>query len=324
MRSRGADSAISRSDSFVFEVSPEPLARPVLELVDEGEDPLGTRRHPARSLDPEARRAARGAAGVERRSPHRVVVASRYRILEPLGRGGMGIVYKVEHTRIGKLLAMKLLTGELSRNPEVVRRFKHEALTVSRLSQPEHGAGLRLRRVGRAHVPGDGARRAARTLGRTLRAHGPMPCSRLGKTVIQVVQLARRGAREGHRPPRRQAREHHARRRRRRRRPTSPRCSTSAWRSCAKAKRLNDVTSQGAIVGTPYLHGARADPRRGGGRAHRHLRARRARCTARSPGTPVQRADADVGVHEAPHRDAASHRPSARPSSRSRPASAGS
>src|SRR6185295_1938297 len=62
-----------------------------------------------------------------------MIVAERYRIIEPLGRGGMGIVYKVEHTRIGKLLAMKLLTGELSRNPEVVRRFKQEALTVSKL-----------------------------------------------------------------------------------------------------------------------------------------------------------------------------------------------
>ena len=48
---------------------------------------------------------------------------ARYEVLSCLGRGGMGIVYKVEHTRIGKLLAMKLLTGELSRNPDVVRRF---------------------------------------------------------------------------------------------------------------------------------------------------------------------------------------------------------
>ena len=46
-----------------------------------------------------------------------VIVAERYKIVEALGRGGMGAVYKVEHVRIGKLLAMKLLTGELSRNP---------------------------------------------------------------------------------------------------------------------------------------------------------------------------------------------------------------
>ncbi|NUO51175.1 MAG: hypothetical protein HOV80_20140, partial [Polyangiaceae bacterium] len=50
-----------------------------------------------------------------------MIIADRYRIVELLGRGGMGIVYKVEHVRIGKLLAMKLLAGELSRNQEVVR-----------------------------------------------------------------------------------------------------------------------------------------------------------------------------------------------------------
>lgn len=65
-----------------------------------------------------------------------LVVAERYRILDLLGRGGMGVVYRVEHVRIGKLLAMKLLAGELSRNPEAVRRFKHEAQTASRLSSP--------------------------------------------------------------------------------------------------------------------------------------------------------------------------------------------
>src|SRR5690606_38645850 len=65
-----------------------------------------------------------------------LIVADRYRILERIGRGGMGIVYKVEHIRIGKLLAMKLLAGELSTNKEIVRRFKLEALTVSKLSCP--------------------------------------------------------------------------------------------------------------------------------------------------------------------------------------------
>ena len=82
------------------------------------------------------------AGGAEPASTHApdpligLVVAERYRILDLLGRGGMGVVYRVEHVRIGKLLAMKLLAGELSRNPEAVRRFKHEAQTASRLSSP--------------------------------------------------------------------------------------------------------------------------------------------------------------------------------------------
>src|SRR5690348_5784132 len=50
-----------------------------------------------------------------------MIVADRYRIIEAIGRGGMGIVYMVEHVQIGKLMAMKLLRGEISCRPDVVR-----------------------------------------------------------------------------------------------------------------------------------------------------------------------------------------------------------
>src|SRR5262249_60299577 len=102
-----------------------------------------------------------------------IVVAERYRIVEGLGRGGMGIVYRVEHTRLGKLLAMKLLTGELSRNREVVRRFKHEALTVSKLSSAntvqvfDFGTSDGLTYIVMELVTGQ-------DLARVLRAEGPM------------------------------------------------------------------------------------------------------------------------------------------------------
>lgn len=65
-----------------------------------------------------------------------IVVADRYRIQERIGRGGMGVVYKVEHARIGKLMALKLLAGELSRDRELLERFKREAQLASRLSHP--------------------------------------------------------------------------------------------------------------------------------------------------------------------------------------------
>jgi len=64
------------------------------------------------------------------------IVAERYRVLELLGRGGMGVVYKAEHARIGKVLALKLLTGELTRDATQLGRFKREALMASRLSHP--------------------------------------------------------------------------------------------------------------------------------------------------------------------------------------------
>ncbi len=64
------------------------------------------------------------------------VIADRYRILELLGRGGMGVVYKVEHVAIHKWMAMKLLAGELARDKDVVKRFRREAEAVSKLSHP--------------------------------------------------------------------------------------------------------------------------------------------------------------------------------------------
>ena len=56
--------------------------------------------------------------------------------MELLGRGGMGVVYKVEHIHIGKLMAMKLLHGELARDKNTIRRFQREAEAASRLSHP--------------------------------------------------------------------------------------------------------------------------------------------------------------------------------------------
>jgi serine/threonine protein kinase len=64
------------------------------------------------------------------------VVGERYRVIAPLGRGGMGAVYRVEHTMMKKELAMKLLHPELSRLDEVARRFEREAEAAARLDHP--------------------------------------------------------------------------------------------------------------------------------------------------------------------------------------------
>jgi tRNA A-37 threonylcarbamoyl transferase component Bud32 len=61
------------------------------------------------------------------------IIGDRYRIIEPLGSGGMGRVYRVEHTLMGKEMAMKLLRPELSQIPQVVERFEREAKSASRL-----------------------------------------------------------------------------------------------------------------------------------------------------------------------------------------------
>jgi eukaryotic-like serine/threonine-protein kinase len=64
------------------------------------------------------------------------VVDGRYRVLEVIGRGGMGVVYRVEHLRMGKIAAMKVLHRDLAQDPEIIQRFEREAAAVSKLHHP--------------------------------------------------------------------------------------------------------------------------------------------------------------------------------------------
>jgi serine/threonine-protein kinase len=64
------------------------------------------------------------------------VLDGRYKIEKVLGEGGMGIVYKAVHTSLGKPLAIKVLRPEVSKNEEIVQRFKQEAQSASQIGHP--------------------------------------------------------------------------------------------------------------------------------------------------------------------------------------------
>jgi serine/threonine-protein kinase len=180
-----------------------------------------------------------------------MVVADRYRIVSPLGSGGMGVVYKVEHVRIGKLMAMKLLSGEFSRDPAIIRRFKREALLASRLSHPntvqvfDYGQADGLTYLVMELVPGV-------DLSRVLRADGPLPAVRVARLIVQICASLSEahGAGIVHRDLKPEnvllvkAQDGKSE--------IAKVCDFGVAKLRAGNEASNDVTSVGAVVGTPY------------------------------------------------------------------------
>jgi serine/threonine protein kinase/lipoprotein NlpI len=122
-------------------------------------------------------------------------IAGRYQILEELGRGGMGVVYKAEDTKLKRIVALKFLPPELTHIPEIKERFAREAQAAAALDHPnictvyEFDQAEKTSFISMAYIEGQSLRKKVES--------GPLQLEQTLKIATQVSEGLRAAHKKG-------------------------------------------------------------------------------------------------------------------------------
>jgi len=120
-----------------------------------------------------------------------------YEIVSPAGAGGMGEVYKAKDTRLDRLVAIKIVSGDVTQNSELRQRFEREARALSSLSHPNICA---LYDIGQVEANGSEYLVMEYLEGETLAKRlerGPLPIRELLKTGVEIADALDKAHKQG-------------------------------------------------------------------------------------------------------------------------------
>jgi tetratricopeptide (TPR) repeat protein/predicted Ser/Thr protein kinase len=124
------------------------------------------------------------------------ILSNRYEILELLGEGGMGAVYKARDNELDRIIGLKVIRPELARNPEILQRFKQELVLARQVTDRniirifDLGEADGIRFITMEYVEGT-------SLYQMLRERGKLPVIEAVEIIIQVLTGLRAAHREG-------------------------------------------------------------------------------------------------------------------------------